>query len=322
MTFKVAIVGAGAIGTVVAASLATAGRSVTIVARGARREELVNRGLRFIERGLERTVFPRIAELSDVGQADLVVMATKAHSLAEVLPQVVSAMAPEAHLVPMVNGIPWWYFLGSQAEAPVRSVDPDGKLLPLINGHRILGCVVYSRASIRDQVATSHGPQFMKLGSVIGPPPVQVAEFFSDAGIRVGVETDIRREVWRKLVLNAATNPVSALMGATLEQLASDPSLSECVCGIAQEVLDLSVLFGYHLDLAVDSIREQVQRGGRFATSMLQDISAGRHPEFGAVIDAPLELASVAAHPMPRLQQIASLLRAKVRLGETVSAAE
>jgi len=55
---------------------------------------------------------------------------------------------------------------------------------------------------------------------------------------------------------------------------------------------------------------------------MLQDISAGRHPEFGAVIDAPLELASVAAHPMPRLQQIASLLRAKVRLGETVSAAE
>src|SRR5258708_22658577 len=200
MTFKVAIVGAGAIGTVVAASLAAAGRSVTVVARGARREELVNRGLRFIERGLERTVFPRIAELSDVGQADLVIMATKAHSLAGVLPDVASATAAEAHLVPMVNGIPWWYFLGSQAEAPVRSVDPDGKLLPLINGHRTLRCVVDTRAPIRDHVATSHGHQFMKLGSVMGPPPAQVAESFSDAGIRVGLERDIRRKVWPKLV--------------------------------------------------------------------------------------------------------------------------
>jgi 2-dehydropantoate 2-reductase len=107
-----------------------------------------------------------------------------------------------------------------------------------------------------------------------------------------------------------------------LEQLASDRSLSECVCGIAQEVLDLSVTFGYHIDLAVDDIREQLQRGGRFATSMLQDISAGRRPEFGAVIDAPLELASIVAHPMPRLRQIASLLRAKIRLGETISVGE
>jgi 2-dehydropantoate 2-reductase len=316
MTLEVTVVGAGAIGSAVAGRLAAAGQRVSIVARGARREVLGREGLRFVENGTEQTVFPALVSLSDIGKADLVILATKAHSLPSLLPEIASMLTPGARLLPMINGLPWWYFSGLRKSIPVHSVDPNENLLPLFDGDRIIGCVVYTRALIdRGGVVRVHGAQHVRLGSVAGPPPHMIAEFLAKAGIRVDLEDDIRRELWRKLMLNASTNPLSALMGSTLEQMGSDPWLGECVCGVAQEVMELSKLFGYDIDMSLDGILEVVRNAGSFPTSMLQDVGAGRDLELGALVDAPLELARCVGHPMPRLQQMSALLRAKVQLG-------
>src|SRR5215472_4026013 len=131
---KIAIIGAGAIGGYVGARLALAGEDVTFIARGGSLAALQSRGIRLLAAdGTEESV-PQVRATADyaaAGAQEVVILAMKAHQVANVAPQVAKLFGPRTVVIPMQNGIPYWYFYshgGELAGTRLSSVDPDGSI--------------------------------------------------------------------------------------------------------------------------------------------------------------------------------------------------
>ena len=146
---KITVVGAGAIGAYVGARLALAGEQVTFMARGANLQALKSRGVRLLLPD-HTSLGPVAVGASDdyvaTGPQDLVILAVKAHQLESVADQVPRLLGPETIVVPMQNGIPYWYFHqhgGDLAGRGVLAVDPHGVIARQIPAQRVIGCVVY-----------------------------------------------------------------------------------------------------------------------------------------------------------------------------------
>ena len=110
---KVAVVGVGAIGGYVGIRLALAGEDVTFIARGANLEALRTNGMRLLLSDGSEEVVPRVHATSDyaaAGPQDVVILAMKAHQVAAVAPDVPQLFGQDTVVVPMQNGIPYWYF--------------------------------------------------------------------------------------------------------------------------------------------------------------------------------------------------------------------
>ncbi|WP_316233176.1 2-dehydropantoate 2-reductase [Bradyrhizobium sp. SZCCHNPS2010] len=315
---KIGIVGAGAIGSALAAQLALAGQPVSLVARGARRELLAREGVRLRNGSGELAIaHPAIITLRELATCDVVVVAVKAQALPELLPQLVQAMAPSALLMPAVNGLPWWYFLGANrfARTSLASLDPNGDMLSHFPAERLIGCVVYTRAVMNDDGdIIVHGEQSLRIGQVGPvPPPIALGNQLASAGVTVSVETDVRREVWRKLLRNASTNLVSGLTGTNLEQIGNDTGLLAVTSNIAREVAELAEKLGYPTAPDLDGFVHELRRAGPHVPSTLQDIRAGRALELDALAEAPLEVARWLGCHMPTLDCVLTLLRAQLR---------
>src|SRR6185436_10354737 len=109
---KICIVGAGSIGGYLAVRLARGRNQITVIARGAHLAAIRQRGLRLISAEGEETVRPHLAtdKLEEAGRQDVVILTMKAHQVEPILPLPPSLLHPLTTIIPMQNGIPWWYF--------------------------------------------------------------------------------------------------------------------------------------------------------------------------------------------------------------------
>ncbi len=159
---KIAIIGVGAIGGYVGIRLALAGEDVTFIARGANLEALQSRGIRLVTADGEDQTVANVKATDDyaaAGPQDLVILAMKAHQVEAVAREVPKLFGPDTVVVPMQNGIPYWYFHGypgALAGARVHSVDPSGLIGEHIPGERVIGCVVYPAAELLSHGVIKH----------------------------------------------------------------------------------------------------------------------------------------------------------------------
>src|SRR5262249_13544128 len=206
---KIAVVGVGAIGGYVGTRLALAGEDVTFIARGANLQALRSNGLRLVMSDGTQESLPHVNATPDyaaAGPQDVVILAMKAHQVAAVAPDVPKLFAPATVVVPMQNGIPYWYFHrhgGNLAGTRVHSVDPTGVIGANIPGERVIGCVVYPAAELLAHGVIKHveGNRF-PVGEPDGTSTERVqrvADSLTRAGLKSPVLEDIRAEIWLKL---------------------------------------------------------------------------------------------------------------------------
>jgi 2-dehydropantoate 2-reductase len=131
----------------------------------------------------------------------------------------------------------------------------------------------------------------------------------SAAGITATATDRIRDEIWTKLLGNLASNPLSVLTGATLEDQTDHPDLRAIFLGIGREVLAVGATYGASFSVDPPGMAEISRQLGPFKTSMLQDFERGRPLELAAIGDAVVELASRHDIPMPVTRAILSLVR-------------
>jgi 2-dehydropantoate 2-reductase len=96
-----------------------------------------------------------------------------------------------------------------------------------------------------------------------------------------------------------AFNPLSALTGGTLQDLARHPEVSRVVRDVMQETEAVATQLGIELPVSIDQRIAGAERVGAHKTSMLQDYEAGRPMEIEAVIGAVVELGERLGVPMP-----------------------
>lgn len=314
---RVCIVGAGAIGCTLAARIAASGQTVRVLARGKTLEAIRDGGILLHDLDGEHHVQVQAdSDCSQLGEQDVIFLCTKAQSLNSLLPILGPLLGPETVVVPVVNGVPWWYFHGETgrfAGRRVNAVDPDGVLHDALDLRRILGCVVFITAeSELPGVVRCGNPHLMILGepdNSLSERLEKVRALLEQAGINTRSTDRIRDSLWTKIIANLTSNPLSVVTGATLEQIYSHPDLRQTVRKILDEALLTAAAYGARVDYDPQSLMEMGAGKGAVRTSMLQDYGQGRPLELLAIGDAVIELATLQGLSMPVTQDIINLAR-------------
>lgn len=318
---KVCIFGAGAIGGYLAVLLARAGADVSVVARGAHLEAILDDGLTLLVDGDElHADLPATDDPAALGKQDAVIVTLKAHSIGPAVTGIRSLLASDTAVVSAVNGIPWWYFhrLDSPiGERHVESVDPGAAIWRGIGPERAIGCVVYPSAEIVEPGVIQHlSDHKMILGEPDGERSERVialAALFMAAGIKAPVRPNLRNEIWMKLWGNLAFNPLSALTHATLDVLATEPGTRSIARRMMLEGQAVGEALGARFAIDVDKRMDGAAAVGAHRTSMLQDLELGRPLETGALVGAVQELAALMGVPTPTIDLVGTLLDQRVR---------
>ncbi len=308
------VAGAGAIGAYVGARMAVAGEDVALFARGPHLRAMQQHGVRVLSPDGDFQAHPKIIErLEDAGPVDVIFLGVKAHSLAQLVPQLKPLFGPETTVVSMENGIPWWYFqLGADAfpGLHLERVDPGGAIGRAIEPRRVLGSLVYLATEIAEPGVIRHTEgNRISLGEPDGSKSERsrlISAALSKSGFKSPVTTRIRTEIWVKILGNIAFNPLSALTRATLVQMVRDPEVVALVRSIMAEVEAVAAKLGVEMPISIDKRIAGAEKVGEHKTSMLQDLEAGRPLELEPVVGAVLELAARLEVPMPLTHAIYS----------------
>ncbi len=303
---KIGIIGAGAIGGWVAARLAGGGEAVSVLARRETADAL-RHGLELVEDGSSTFAHPRIAtDAEELGPQDLLVVAVKAPALAEAAKAVAPMIGPDTIILPMLNGVPWWF-----ANPPLRAVDADGAITAALPAGQVVGCVIHAscRRENSNRVVVAKADKLI-LGDPeggAGERVGQLCDVFERAGIHCQASTEIRRDIWYKLWGNATLNPLSALTLATADRLHAELKPLQ-LAGMA-ELAAVGAAIGCPIAESGEDRMAVTARLGPFKTSMLQDVEAGRPIEVEAMLGAPIELARRAGVPVPTLETLYAMTR-------------
>ena len=317
---KVCIFGAGAIGGYLAVLLARAGADVSVIARGAHLDAIVEDGLTLLIDGEERLARPRcIEDPAEAGPQDYVIVTLKAHSISGVAERMQPLLGEDTAVVTAANGVPWWYFYGlsgAHENRRIESVDPGGRIWDAIGPERAIGCVVYPSAEIVEPGVVRHlSDHKMILGEPGGERSERVialSSLFLGAGLKAPVRPRVRNEIWMKLWGNLAFNPLSALTCATLDVLATDPGTRGIARRMMLEAQQVGEALGVRFALDVDRRMEGAAAVGAHRTSMLQDLELGRPLETDAMVGAVQELAAMTAVNTPTIDLIGTLLDQRI----------
>jgi 2-dehydropantoate 2-reductase len=304
---RIVIAGAGAIGGYLGARLAHVGADVTLFARGAHLRAMQERGLRVSSPDGDLEVRPVVTgDLGAIGPADVVFLGVKAHGLPQLAPQLRVLFSPNTVVVSTQNGIPWWYFQGSGGELDglhLERVDPRGVIASAIEPRRVLGSLAYFSTEIVEPGVIQHVEgNRITLGEPDGSRSErcrQIADALAAAGFRCPITTRIRHEIWVKLLGNIAFNPISALTGATLVEMARHPEVSRLAREVMGEAAAVAARLGIELPISIEQRMAGAEKVGSHKTSMLQDLEAGRPMELEAVVGAVVELGERLGVPMP-----------------------
>lgn len=312
---KIAIVGAGAIGGMIAAILAEADADPLLIARGQTLTSLREHGLTFIEGPHRATRYPRVTDRpAQEGAQDLVIIAVKAHQIESALPAILPLIGPNTRILTAINGMPWWFFQGAEGpfkDRVLRPVDPEGVLARSFDPAQLIGCGVYLASIVEPPYTViSTGVRNLVCGAVSGETDAllsDIAPLFNAAGLPMQQTEDIRIEVMNKLMGNIWANPVSVLTCATMRQMTDDPVVLEIGLRMMREFETLCTDLGITLPVSVEERMEGGRKLGDFRTSMLQDFDRGRELELGAILEAPVHVAGWTGTPCETLRMVHAL---------------
>jgi 2-dehydropantoate 2-reductase len=318
---KIGIYGAGAVGGLMAASLARSGHDISVVARGATLEAIRRDGLRLRSAG--KTESFRIhaeTEPEKLGPQDYVLLTVKAQSLPEVAERIAPLLGRDTSIVTAMNGVPWWFFdrlAFHGGRERLESLDPGGRLARAMPTERIVGCVIHLAASTPEPGLVSHN---MGRRLIIGEPggrntarTERIAKALGDAGFEVQASQAIEKDFWVKLLGNVSFNPVSALTLSTADRLMDSRPIKDYMVSIMREVLAIGRAVGVDADIDPEARMDMARALGKFKTSMLQDMEAGKPLEIDGLLAGTLEIARKASVPAPFTESLFGLIRARAQ---------
>lgn len=322
---RVAVIGAGAVGLVVAEAAHDAGHDVVLCARTRPERLVIERTDRVRELDVPVVVDPGEAE-----PADWVLLATKAQDVAGAAAWFDGLVGPDTTVVVLQNG-----------------VDHAERVAPLLPaGTTVLPALVYVAAELLDRGHVLHRrgarltvqgcPDTAGAESLTGftaafaattgsvrrtaaapattagtLPGERFAALMAGSGLAVEQVADFRTAAWRKLLTNAAANPITALTMQRMVVIQQDESVRELTRGLLREAVRVGVAEG--AALTADDVAHTLRIYDEFApgdgTSMHYDRAAGRATEHELITGAIVRLGDRHGVDVPLNRAILALMR-------------
>lgn len=301
---KVSIVGCGAMGSVYAGLMASAGHEVHAVTPWKEHVDAINaNGLRMSGYSGDRVV--RLASAStgteNIGVCDLVIIATKAFDVEAAATSVAPLLSRDTVVQTIQNG------LGSP-ERVAGHVNPDQLAVGVVGGYG---------ASLPEWGYVHHnGLAVTWFGAYAGLPRDRLeasAEVWRSSGFEVALHDDVASMVWKKVIMNVAYSGTSALTELTIGEIIEHPDAWHIAAGCSLEAINVAQRLGVKLDLP-DPIAHVRALGGKIPgarPSMLLDLQAGRRCEVDAINGAITRLGKEHGVPTPVNDVVVALVRAR-----------
>ena len=311
---NIAVIGVGGIGAWYAARLAAGGHAVTAVARGEHLRAIQRDGL-IVHHPTQPFSGPLDAcdiealVTRDPRSLDLLIVLTKATATLQIAESLAgwkgAGMPP---VLSLQNGV--------DNEATLALHLGAGRVIGgyavLISGHvespGVVHCVGQGRTwlGMWPQAAGADAGMLERIGLI--------AAAFESCGLQPQVSTDIRRELWRKLVLNNGVNLLSALLGWDTQRLTRDPGVAPLVRALMDEAVAAGRADGVALvPVDAEQMFDLIAGFPPVKTSMLVDLERGRPLELDAIAGAVLQRAAQHGIGVPHTRTVAALLEARLR---------
>ena len=303
---KIAIVGTGAMGSVYAALLASAGHEVWAIDAWKEHVEAIrSRGLRLEGASGDRTVeLHASTDARDAGACDLVILATKAMHVEQ------AARSIKASLL--------------KSDTPVLSIQnglggPDTAAAVLGRERVLVGVVGGFGASMKAPGHAHHnGMELVRLGEFSGPitPRLKAIEqTWVGAGFRVKVFDDIDQLVWEKLLCNCAYSGPCAIAQCTIGEVMADEGLSQVSAACATEGYAVARKKGIRLGFEdpVAYVRDFGSKIPHARPSVLLDLMARRRSEIEVINGSIPRVGAAVGLKAPVNETLTALVRARER---------
>ena len=295
---KIAILGAGALGSVIGARLAEAGCPVELLTtNAAHREAIRAQGLTFeTPEGTRRVRIPANPPDAAQAQPDLILLLTKTKDIEAALTATRPLIDAGAAVLTLQNG------LGNAAR--VAGVVPPDRVLygsTMTNGRMVApGHVATQGQGTASFTALTDKGRALAEQAALDVP-----------GFRMDFAGDADQVLWRKAAFNCALNAICGLTMARIGVLAASPSTRALAYDVAAEVVTLANAEGVAITL--DEVRAMMDRAldshGSHKSSMMQDMEAKRPTEIESLCGEVTRLAARHNLPVPLNSALAALVR-------------
>ncbi len=263
---------------------------------------------------------PASDEPADFAPQDLVIIGLKAHAIPAMLPRMAPLVGRDTVVVPAINGLPWWYFDGVGGEfdgLALRSLDPDGTMSAALDVSHIIGCVVHIAGEVRAPGEAHHtGGKRLLLGELDNSSSARlhrVCDALDAAGFETVRSTNIRLDVWTKLIGNLSFNPIAALTGYLMNQIVADEQVLDVIRPMMVEAMRVAEHVGIRVPMTPDQRIDLARQLGAVKISMLQDLEQRRRLELDAIVGSVIELAGRAGIDVPTVRHVHALAQARAK---------
>lgn len=321
---RVAIYGAGSLGTILGAYIAKAGRKIELINRNKPHiEALRTNGAQVVGTVNFTQAVEAYAPEEMSGVYDIIFLMTKQQYNAQVVSTLKDYIAPDGVLVTFQNGL------------------PEVELAEILGENRVLGCTVAWGATMTApgvcELTSSPDSLTFSLGA-ISPQKNKhlgtVKELLETMG-RVDVEQNFIGTRWSKLLINASFSGMSAVLGCTFGQAASPRASRRIVQALIKECIDVCAAGGIRIEpvqgkdivklldykgslkkaFSFFIIPIAIRKHARLKASMLQDLEKGKMTEVDAINGAVSAFGRKVGCPTPANDKVVEIIH-RIERGE------
>jgi 2-dehydropantoate 2-reductase len=299
---RMAVIGAGAMGSLFGGALAAAGQEVWLVDIWREHVEAIkSRGLLVEKQGQVRTIHVQATtDPREVGRADLLLLFTKYVHTEAALRDAQRLLGPATRVLTLQNGI--------------GNVDLIAQFVPrerILFGLTTLTSDLKGPGHIEETFQGTGETYFWPASGEVDAAALQMEAAFREAGIAGGLSKDVSLHIWKKLVINACLNTLTAILRLRVGDLYAHPEGRRLCETVALEVAAVARAEGVPLpdETALAHLQEVATAAARHQPSMLVDVLRGRRTEIECLSGAVVRLAAKHGLPVPANAMIAGLIR-------------
>lgn len=321
---RIAIYGAGSLGTILGAYISKAGVSIDLINRNKAHIEALNtQGAQVV--GTVQFTQPVVAYTPEKmrGQYDILFLMTKQQHNTEVVTMLKDFLAPDGVLVTFQNGL------------------PEVQIASILGEQRVLGCTVAWGATMQSagvcELTSEPDALSFSLGAISANRSkhfAKVKELLELMGT-VDIEDNFLGTRWSKLLINASFSGMSAVLGCTFGEAAKPRASRRIVQALIKECIDVCQAGGIRIEpvqgkdiVALLNYKNSIKKAfsyfiipiairkhAKLKASMLQDIEKGKPTEVDAINGAVSDYGRKVSCPTPMNDRVVDIIH-RIERGE------
>ena len=275
---NIIVLGAGAIGSFFGGKLSIK-NDVTLIGRKQHIKEINHHGLQISGKTRVKRKIPAVEHVDEINQSpELLILSVKSFDTLKAITQAKEIISKKTMVLSFQNGL--------------NNIDQIKKVVP--HEQIIAGITTHGVQFVKPGMIHHKGKGSTVIGELSGEKTkriFQIASIFNDVGIPVQVSNHIKEDIWKKAIVNASINPLTAIFNCENGYLSKNPILTTMIQKITKESTEIAKKHGFLFttEEMIEQTMHVIEQTEHNVSSMLQSIRQGKPTEINEINGAIAE---------------------------------